>query len=47
MTIERWKGGWYVLDGPDPVVLKLGPFLTFLDAYTILNRLNFNRKALP
>ena len=44
MTIEQEKGVWYIVDGS---VFKIGPFLTFLDAYTILNRLNFNRKALP
>ena len=44
MTIKQEKGVWYIVDGP---VFKIGPFLTFLEAYTILNRLNFNRKALP
>ena len=42
MTIEQWKGGWYIIDGPDPIQLRLGPYLTFLEAYTILDRLNLN-----
>ena len=45
MTIELWKGRWYVVDGPDPVELKLGPFVTFLEAYTILNQFNPKRKG--
>jgi len=45
MTLELWKGGWYIVDGSDPVELKLGPFVTFLEAYTILNQLNLERKG--
>tara|TARA_R100000789_G_C2901126_1_gene120393 strand:+ start:210 stop:383 length:174 start_codon:yes stop_codon:yes gene_type:complete len=57
MIIESRKGGWYIIDGPDPIEFKLrkpptiefkmGPFLTFLDAYTMLDKLNLNRKAIP
>jgi len=47
MNIELGKGGWYVVSGSDPVEFKLGPFLTFLDAYIMLNKLNLNRKAMP
>jgi len=42
MTIESWKGWWYIIDGPDPIEFKLGPFLTFLEAYNMLNKLNLN-----
>ena len=46
MKIELWKGGWYIVSGPDPIEFKSGPFLTFLEAYTILNNINLNRKAI-
>ncbi len=39
MNIELWKEGWYIINGPDPVELKIGPFLTFQEAYEILNRI--------
>ena len=50
MTIELlWlkyfrKGGWYIMNGSE---FKSGPFLTFLEAYTILNNINLNRKVIP
>ena len=47
MNIELWKRKWYIINGPDPVEFKLGPFLTFLDAYTMLDKLNLNREAMP
>jgi len=36
MHIELWKGWWYIVDGPE---IKIGPFLTFQEAYEILNRM--------
>ena len=56
MIIESWKGNWYIIDGPHPIEFKLGkpptiefkmgPFLTFLDAYIMLSKLNLNRKEI-
>ena len=43
MTIRQRKGGWYIIDGM--TCTNLGPFLTFLEAYTILDKLQ-NRKVL-
>ena len=43
MTIKLRKGGWYIMDGPE---VKSGPFLTFLEVYTILNNINLNRKVI-
>ena len=39
MTIEFWKGGWYVVNGPDPVTIKEGPCVTFQEAYDVLDKL--------
>jgi hypothetical protein len=39
MNIEFWKGGWYVVNGPDPVAFRKGPYLTFQDAFEMLSRL--------
>jgi len=39
MNIEFWKGGWYVVSGSDPVEFRKGPYLTFQDAFEVLDRL--------
>ena len=39
MNIELWKGGWYIVSGPDPVEFRKGPYLTFQEAYEMLDLL--------
>jgi len=39
MKIEFWKGGWYIVNGPDPVELRKGPYLTFKEAFDMLDQL--------
>jgi hypothetical protein len=39
MNIEFWNGGWYVVNGPDPMELRKGPYLTFQEAYDILDQM--------
>ena len=39
MNIELWKAGWYIMNGPDPVELKIGPFLTFQEAYDTMSKI--------
>ncbi len=39
MNIEFWKGGWYVVSRSDPVEFRKGPYLTFQDAFEVLDRL--------
>ena len=44
MTIELQKGGWYLIEWSE---FKSGPFLTFLEAYTIYSNIKLNRKVVP
>ena len=44
MNIEQGKGGWYIVNGPDPVELKVGPFFTFQEAYDVLDKLKQKEK---
>ena len=39
LKIERWKGGWQIVAGPDPLETKVGSFLTFQEAYDTYNRM--------
>ena len=40
LKIERWKWGWQIVAGPDPVETKLGLFLTFREAYDTMSKIN-------
>ena len=38
LKIERWKDGWQIVRGPDPVQTSAGIFLTFQEAYDTYNK---------
>ena len=39
LKIERWKWGWQIIAGPDPVEISCGLFLTFQEAYDTMSKI--------
>ena len=39
LKIERWAGGWHIINDIDPMEIKSTTFLTFQEAYDIYERM--------
>jgi len=39
LKIERWAGGWHIINDIDPMEIKSKTFLTFQEAYDIYERM--------